>query len=195
MPYCDVCQGNKRVRLATIRELTPIESGDALPDVSDIGWKEFDCPQCCMVPYRRVRATKVSTEYPVEQFGKFQMPIERSLAARFGEYLYREGLIKFTTDGSKDFGMMRDKITVTAHLGVITREDTLKAGAVPEVAITTPPPVGPKLTRQQQERLARISPRAVPWRPKADDETRVEFADPFEEPKDAIANRFSGLEI
>lgn len=199
---CDVCQGRKFVRLPTYAELKVIE-GDggrddfALPSTMEPDWKEFPCPQCVpMVPYRRVRAMKVTTAYPADVFGKMQMPIERGLAARFGEYLMREGLIRFTTAGSADLGRMKDQITVTAHLGVVSREDVKKSGAVEEVAMTAAPPIPRKLTRQERERVGvRVSPQAVAWEPKPGPWTDDPVTDEFDEPKDAIANRFSGLEL
>lgn len=198
---CNICRGNKRVRMPTYAEAVVI-SGDGGRDdfalsEADPGWEEFDCPKCTpMVPYRRVRATKVTTAYPAEEYGKFQVPIERGMAARFGEYLLREGLIRFTTKGSTDFGVPTSKITITAHLGVVSREDVAKSGAVPEVALSPAPKVADKLARQRAERLKRVSARAVPWEPKPWDDAPLEpVTDEFDEPKDAIAGRFSGLEI
>ena len=198
MPICDICNGSKRVRLPTTPEMTVLES--PMNEIVSLpaAWKEFDCPQCVpMVPYRRVRAMKVATSYEAEQFGKYQMPIERGLAARFGEYLMREGLIRFTTSGSKDLGPMDSKITITAHLGVVSREDQVTAGADPEVALTAAPPLPNKLQRQAFERIKRVAPRAKPWEPKpaAWAEPDEPITDEFDEPKDALANRFSGLEI
>jgi hypothetical protein len=192
---CDICRGEKRVRLPTTRELSASPDDYVEFDLSpsaDPGWKEFDCPQCTpMVPYRRVRATKVTTAYPADEYGRYQMPIERSLAARFGEYLLREGLIKFTTRGSKDLGLIEDKITITAHLGVVAARDVVRAKAVPEVATTAAPTLPEKVRRR-----AKLSSDAVQWRPKAASWSRDEpVTDEFDEPKDAIATRFSGLEI
>lgn len=188
---CDVCQGGKVVRLATYQQLGVVSLDDDT-SVADVGWKEFPCPQCVpMVPYKRVRAMKVAAAYPPEDFGRYQAPIERGLAARFGEYLMREGLIRFTTDALDDF--KKDRITVTAHLGVVTRKDAEIAGAVPEVAFTAPPTLPRKLTRQERER-ARVRPGAVAWTPNAG----VNITQDLEEDgdaKNAIADRFSGLEL
>lgn len=187
---CIICRDSKRVRLPTYADVEVMQP-EGLPEVSDPGWREFDCPQCVpMVPYRKVRAKKLVTGYDPEYFGKFQMPIERSLAARFGEYLLREGLITFTQSGSKDFGTMADKIVVTAHLGVVTKDDTVKAGAIPEVAASA----APKLPASVRERVKRGA--AKVWRPppvKGWNDDPV--TDEFDEPKDAIAGRFSGLEF
>jgi hypothetical protein len=194
---CDICHGNKRIRLPTYPEMTVDPWFDDIPSVSDRGWKEFDCPQCTpMVPYRRVRALKVATAYEAEQFAKFQTPIERMLAARFGEYLMREGLIKFTTSGSTDFGRPSGKITITAHLGVVSREDVKRAEIIEEVALTGAPPLPKKLTRQEQERT-KVSPRAVRWTPKPPPwpDADEPVTDEFDEPRGAISKRFSGLEI
>lgn len=187
---CNVCSGNKRIRVPTYNGLDVIESGDALPRPGL--WEEFDCPKCVpMVPYRRVRATKVTTAYDAEYYGKFQMPIERSLAARFGEFLLREGLIKFTTTGSKDFGRMEDKIIVTAHLGVVSPDDVKRAGAVAEVATTAAPTLPERVRRRAKlpAGSATWSPKPAPWSPDP------EITDEFDEPKDALGARFSGLEI
>jgi len=197
---CDVCNDNKRIRLPTMRRLecTASQLDDTPISATDPGWKEFDCPQCVpLVPYRRVRALSLVTKYPADDFGKYQMPIERSLAARFGEYLLREGLLRFVHSGSADMGTPSDKITVTARLGVVSREDTLKSGAVPEVALAVSPKIPQKLTRQERDRLDRISPRAVAWKPPPLPGERSEdvITDEFDEPKTALANRFSGLEI
>lgn len=186
---CDVCQGSKRIRVPSYRALS--DDGDV-----GVGFKEFDCPQCVpTVPYRRVRAVKIATSYEAETFGKFQMPIERALAARFGEYLLREGLIRFSTTGSRDMGQMDSRIGIVAHLGVVSREDVTLAGADAEVALISPPPVPRKLTDRERARL-RVPGNAVRWEPKpapwAKDEPTT---DEFDEPKDAIAGRFSGLEI
>lgn len=190
---CDVCRGEKKIRVATFPDVEP-ESGDGMLEspFESQSSKEFDCPQCCMVPYRRVRAMKVSTAYPPEVFSKAQAPIERGLAARFGEYLYREGLIKFTTAGSEDFGFREEKITVTAHLGVVTREDVKRAGAEAEIALTKAPPLPESVRRRLNAGNG-----ARRWQPP---DVEISFPDrealdEFEEPKDAIANRFSGLEI
>lgn len=199
MPICDICNGSKRVRLPTTPEMTVLES--PMNEIVSLpaAWKEFDCPQCVpMVPYRRVRAMKVATSYEAEQFGKYQMPIERGIAARFGEYLMREGLIRFTTSGSKDLGAMDSKITITAHLGIVTREDVAKAGAEPEIAMTAAPKaMMAKIERQRAERIKRFGSRAKPWEPPPAQWTEPDepITDEFDEPKDALANRFQGLEI
>lgn len=193
--YCDVCRGNKKVRLPTVRELNAVEmfgdAADAAIADPDPGWKEFDCPQCAMVPFRRVRATKLVTAYPAEEYGRLQVPIERSLAARFGEYLMREGLIRFSTTGSKDLGPVTDKITVIAHLGVVSRADTARAGAVEEVATTTRPPLSERIRKK-----TRVSERAVKWEPPPEPAALGDdITDEFDEPKDALGARFAGLEI
>lgn len=179
--------------MATFPDLEIGNVGDGTsPFEMDQGWKEFDCPQCCMVPFKKVRAMKVSTAYPPDQFAKAQAPIERGLAARFGEYLYREGLIRFTTTGSEDFGSIADKITVTAHLGVVSREDVRRAGAEAEIALTKAPPLPESVRRRLNAGKG-----ARRWQPP---DVEISFpdqeaVDEFDEPKDAIANRFSGLEI
>jgi hypothetical protein len=194
---CDICGGSKRVTL-------PTRPGDVSEDFDYVGFgmgtsgsmgapscKTFDCPQCAMVPYRRVRATKVTTAYPAEEYGRFQMPIERALAARFGEYLLREGLIRFTTRGARDLGLMEDKISITAHLGVVASRDVERAGAVPEVATTAAPRVPDKVRRR-----AKLPSGSVQWQPKVTSWSADEpVTDEFDEPMDAIANRFSGLEL
>lgn len=199
MPTCNICRDNKRIRLPTYSDLNACDQFDEgfnMPEAADAGWKEFDCPQCVpMVPYRRIRATKIATAYQAAEFGKYQMPIERGLAARFGEHLLREGLIRFTTDSLNNYN--NEKVTITAHCAVVSPEDTRKAGTVEEVATVPAPPLPKKLTRQERERITGISPRAVKWEPpKAPwSEPDEDVTDEFAEPKDAIANRFSGLEI
>jgi hypothetical protein len=194
MPRCDICDDRKTIRLPIrFAELTvaPVAS------VPDCSYREFDCPQCVpMVPYRRVRAMKVATAYEAEQFARYQVPIERGLAARFGEYLLREGLIRFSTTGSPEMpGPVGDKVTITAHLGVVSREDVKVADAAPEVAFSSAPPLPKKLTRQERERVRTTSPRAVRWEPKPAPWAPDADRDEFDEPKSAIDNRFSGLEL
>lgn len=173
-------------------EVTGDNDFDSLPDASDPGWREFDCPQCTRtVPYRRVRAMKVIAAYPADEVGKYQMPIERALAARFGEYLLREGMIKFTYSGTKDFGATADRVRITAHLGVVGHADVVKSGAVPEIATSTPP-LPRRLTERERGKLRVKNERAVAWTPFPDSE--LAGAD-FDEPGDALASRFSGLEI
>jgi hypothetical protein len=194
---CDICRDTKRVTLVRHVEMNAVDQFSDAAIHATFNAKEFDCPQCVpKVPYKRVRAMKVSTAYDAESFGKFQMPIERMLAARFGEYLLREGLIRFTQSGSKDFGIAADKITVTAHLGVVSPKDVEKSGAVAEVALTEPIPIPKKLTARQVQRL-KVSPGSVAWKPKAaawspPDEP---LTDEFDEPKSALGARFAGLEI
>lgn len=204
MPMCSICGGSQRVKLPIRFAEMSVNMADEFGDgpvasVPQCSFKEFDCPQCVpMVPYRRVRAMKVATAYEAEQFGKYQTPIERGIAARFGEYLMREGLIRFTTSGSKDLGAMDSKITITAHLGVVTREDVAKTGAEPEVAVTAAPKaVMAKIERQRAERIKRFGSRAKPWEPPPAPwvEPDEPITDEFDEPKDALANRFQGLEI
>lgn len=190
---CDICNDSRKVTLAVWPTMEVSDFGDdsSPSTISDASSREFPCPQCRMVPFRKVRAMKVSTAYKPEDFAKMQMPIERGLAARFGEYLYREGLIKFSTSGSADFGAVADKITVTAHLGVVTREDAKRAGAEAEVALTRAPPLPDRLRK-------RFGKGATRWQPPPEVDISFpdqEAIDEFDEPKDAIANRFSGLEI
>lgn len=189
---CDVCQDRKRVRLPTMCEVEVTGDNDFSPDVLDPGWKEFDCPQCMpRVPYRRVRAMKVIAAYPADEVGKYQMPIERALAARFGEYLLREGMIKFTYSGTRDFGATADRVRITAHLGVVGHADVVKSGAVPEIATSTPL-LPRRLTERERGKLRVKNERAVAWTPFPD--TQLAGTE-FDEPSDALASRFSGLEI
>lgn len=197
---CMVCRDSKLVRLPVYRPVEVLaDYGLTLPD-APLQWKEFPCPECTpYVPYRNVRATKIATQYPTTVFGKMQTPIERGLAARFGEYLYREGLIRFTTDrfkpdGTEDF--LSTKVTVTAHLGVVSPADVKKAGATPEVALTAPPPLPKKLERQLRERTNTGS-RAVRWEPPKPEQWPEDAAAEFDDrdPTDALAGRFSGLEL
>lgn len=190
---CDICQGSKRIRVPRRSEMSVIDydyRNDSVNAVSDTGWKEFDCPQCVsMVPYRRVRAMKLVTTYGAEEFGRLQVPIERSLAARFGEFLLREGLVRFSQRSLTDLGDPTSKIEVTAHLGVVSREDVVKSGAVPEIAVSKAPAL-PKRLLDRNPNAKRWSPRVVPdWAP---DEP---VTDEFEEPKSALGARFSGLDI
>lgn len=197
MPYCDVCRGEKTIRVACwpAMEASPVEDYDTAVSTQSVPSKEFPCPQCSMVPFKRVRAMKVTTAYPVETFAKMQVPIERGLAARFGEYLMREGLIRFTQTGSKDFGMMENKITVTAHLGVVGRKDVERAGAAEEVAMTGAPALPERLKQQ-----LKLGPKARRWQPNnAKPEVEITFVeevtDEFDEPKDALGSRFAGLDL
>jgi hypothetical protein len=192
---CDICCDSKKIILPRNVGTNIIDQFDA-PEMTR-AYQTFDCPQCVpMVPYRRVRATKIMTAYKAEDYGRFQAPIERALAARFGEYLLREGLIKFTTTGSKDFGTMSDKITVTAHMGVVAPREVERAGATPEIALASAPPVPQNVMRQRNERLKKLAPRAVEWKPAPASWAYEEpVTDEFDEPKSALDNRFQGLDI
>jgi hypothetical protein len=188
---CDICRDAKVVLLPVHPQSFRIVTG--VPgDTTEA--REFACPQCVpTVPYRRVRAMKVVSAYEAEYFGKYQMPIERTLAARFGEYLLREGLIRFTQRGSKDFGEMEKKIVVTAHLGVVSRDDTVRAGATPEVAATAQPKLKRSLTEREKRKLRISTEREViAWEPPGED---APITDEFDEPKSALGARFAGLEI
>jgi hypothetical protein len=193
---CDICRDQKIVRLQVFPELQVTNSADDLSPPCYLAppWREFSCPQCVpMVPYRRVRATKVTTAYDAVEYGKFQMPIERSLAARFGEFLLREGLIKFTTKGSADFGAMDKKIVVTAHLGVVALDDVKRSGAVPEIAMTKPPNLPRALSERAKAKLRiSVEREALEWNPPGESEP---ITDEFDEPKNALGARFAGLEI
>lgn len=152
MKYCAICRGERRIKLPT----WPLMEASPAPElVPEVTFKEFDCPQCVpSVPYRRVRATKAVAEYSPETFARMQNPIQRTLAAKFGEYLLKEGLIKFTTDSLDDF--TKPTITVTAHLGVVSADDTERTGAPGEFAYAEGDvPLAAKLERERQARIKR----------------------------------------
>lgn len=181
---CKVCRGSKQITLPLYEQIDPSVTNST---------KVFACPECVpTVPYKRVRAMKVTTAYPAEEFGRLQVPIERGMAARFGEYLMREGLIKFTTKGSADFGVPAEKITITAHLGVVSATDVVRAGAEPEIARTS----APSIDQARYGKNGRSSQRGKRWVPPVlinfpDDPV----TDEFDEPRDAVASRFGGLEF
>ncbi len=196
---CDICQDAKRVRLMRHHELecapTPAEEMTMLDHV----YREFDCPQCVpMVPYQKVRALKVVSDYDVEQARKFQEPIKRSLAAAFGEYLLRKGLISFTTDETDR--MSNGEIKIIAEMGAVTVENAERAGAPVEKVETDAPPLSRKLTRQLAERAA-IEPWApgVPMLPEPAQFRRSkstkEKAREIRESREGARARFSGLEL
>lgn len=148
---CDICQDSRRVRLLRHHELqcapTPAEEMMSV----DMMYRDFDCPQCVpMVPYRKVRALKLVSEYDVDYGRRFQEPIKRSLAAVFGEFLLRKGLINFTTDESDR--LSSGKIKIVAEMGTVTPANAEKAGALVEAVETDPPPLKTRLIQRQRQR-------------------------------------------
>ena len=113
-----------------------------------------------MVPYRKVRALKIVSSYGLTDFAKLQIPIERALADKFGQYLMKEGLLTFTTDYNPN-NVDKSRITVTAHLGVVTKDNVARSGADAEVAFTQVP-----LTKEERQRAGlRPDQRARRWTP------------------------------
>lgn len=193
---CPVCVGTKRILLPLHGEITSVLASPVTePLSSTVSAEEFPCPKCQMVPFKQVRAMKVCARYAVEEYGRVQVPIERSLAARFGEYLMREGLITFTQDNIDDKDFRKTTVNVTAHLGVVDKASTLKANATAEVAFTKAPKLSPSLT-DRQRRAARVNVRldAVPWK-LPDEETTAEFQQDPDEIMGAVESRFGGLDI
>lgn len=215
-PRCNICEDTKRVRLPVHHDMEFVQTA-ADEMIADTAWKEFDCPQCVKkVPYKRVRAMKVITEIDAAEFGKFQNPIQRGLAARFGEYLMKQGLIKFGTDSVDDFS--KAKIQVSAEINVVTREDAKIAGVTPAIGAVDGPELSKKLQRQEEERQRRAERWTERWgsignagsnptpdwarerwryrgRPGVDVVIEEEPEEAEPEAEDAIANRFSGLEL
>lgn len=193
---CDVCRGNRRIRVPRWRELecamTPAEEMVSL----DQSYREFDCPQCVpMVPYRRVRAHKLISEYDVDYAQRFQQPIQRSLAAAFGEYLLRKGLISFTTDDSDR--LASGKIKIVAEMGAVLTKDAEKAGASVDAVETDAPALSPKLRRQLTERLGLdvdldVVASPVPFRRSRSTAEKVRAV---REDREGARDRFSGLEL
>jgi hypothetical protein len=161
----------------------------------DQGYREFDCPQCVpMVPYHKVRAVKVVSEYDVEYARRFEEPIKRSLAAIFGEYLLRKGLINFTTDDVDR--LSNGQIRIVAEMGVVTVKNAEKAGAPVEAVETDAPQLPPKLQRQVSERLGlNVIPLPVPVAAFRASKTRAEKVREVREDREGARDRFSGLEL
>lgn len=215
-PPCDICRGNKRIRLPVVRDLSveDIIDGTGMPDVAEDGWREFDCPQCSkMVSTRRVRALRVVSKVDFEQFGKYQNPIERGLAQQFGAYLHREGLIKFGADNLDDF--TKTQVQVTATINVVLPRDA--AGQEIEVLALNgePPPIPKRITREERERLAKMGgivpgytagrtradrSEPVPWQPKVfvpepPPKTKREMLREAAAQRSGVADRFSGIDF
>lgn len=188
---CPYCLDNRKIMLPARSERLGVYpyDGGGMPSES-LNYKQFDCPECTpMVPYTRVRAMKVVTSYSPEEYAKMQVPIERGLAARFGEYLMREGLIKFSATGSEDFGPAANKIRVSATLGVVSREDVKRVGAVEEEANASV-----KLDPSRYGKKP-FGTKRIPWKPKPLEGMNDEVTDEFDEPRDAIGGRFAGLDF
>jgi hypothetical protein len=206
-PDCDICQGTGHVRLIRHRELqcapTPAEEMIALDQM----YRTFPCPQCVpMVPYRKVCANRVISEYDVDEARKFQEPIKRSLAAAFGVYLLRKGLISFTTDESER--LSNGTIKIIAEMGAVAIENAEKAGASVDVVETDAPPLPAKLQRQLAERASwapdASRPPPKPWEPGRLQPEPVTFrrsrstaekVRDVRESRESARDRFSGLEL
>jgi hypothetical protein len=207
---CDICQDSRRVRLIRHHELqcapTPAEEMTSL----DLMYREFDCPQCVpVVPYKRVRALKLVSEYDVDKARQFQEPIKRGLASVFGEYLLRKGLINFTTDESDR--MSSGKIKIVAEMGAVTPANAEKAGALVEAVETDPPPLKTRLIQRMRERekaargidekLAVMEPWMGAGIPQAEpvqfraSKTTAEKVRDVRESREGARDRFSGLEL
>ena len=195
---CDICQDRKRVRLIRHRELVVSDNGGrddfSITQIDDEGFRDFPCPQCVpMVPYQKVRAAKVISEYDVDYVRRLQEPIKRSLAAAFGEYLLRNGLISFSTEADRLSG----KIRVVAEMGAVDPEDAETAGARVDAVETDAPRLSPKLQRQLNE-LPSWAPSVVlqpePLQFRRSKSTAEKVRE-VRESREGARDRFSGLEL
>jgi hypothetical protein len=170
--------------------------------------REFDCPQCTKaVPFRRVRAVRIISKVEAEQFGKYQNPIERGLARQFGEYLMKEGLIRF---GMND--ETASMVSVNAEINIVTPTIARLAGVKPaEFEVEVDPPPLPARIRNRVEITAGYDlpgdkpipfPPAKPdttmaWEPRVftKPETKKEALRKAVEQRAAMNNRFSGIDL
>lgn len=203
---CPICCGSKRVRLPMTRELSLDEmiGGDSIPDTMPEAWREYDCPECVkLVPFKRVRAVKIIAKVMYDQFGKFQNPIERTLAQQFGAYLQKEGLIKFGADNLDRPDIAGDMIEVSATINIVAPANAV--GAPVLEASTEPPPLPKRLTREQQERLKRgVAPGynadPVAWQPQVfkpptPPKTKREALQEIRDARAGLDDRFSGIDF
>lgn len=165
----------------------------------------FPCPKCRMVPYRKVVAKKVVSRVSIKEFGAMQVPIQRELARKFGEYLMREGLIWFTTDNTdEDFNAQM--IEVVARLNVVDRNSGEVSGAErrmlsAEAEVAAPPGLLNQIARRKQGlslREVNIFPVDEPeqvFKPEPKRLTPRERVRADREKAEAMGNRFSGLEL
>jgi predicted RNA-binding Zn-ribbon protein involved in translation (DUF1610 family) len=157
----------------------------------DQTYRDFDCPQCVpMVLYRKVRAVRVVSDYDVDRARKFQEPIKRGLAAVFGEYLFRKGLITFTADESER--LSSGNIKIIAEMGIVNTKDAETAGAAVEAVETDPPPLSPILQRQLTWTPDRLQPEPVQFRRS---KSTAEKVREVRESREGAQARFSGLEL
>jgi hypothetical protein len=202
---CDICQDSKRVRLVRHQLQCAPTPAEEMVDVGH-AYREFDCPQCVpTVPYQKVRALKLITEYDVEQARRFQEPIKRSLAAAFGQYLLRNGLINFTSDDSDR--SMSGRTKIVAEMGAVTLANAEKAAALVEAVETDPPQLSAKLQQRARanaalrEKLEVMEPwmgagipQPEPVRFRASKSTAEKVRD-VRESREGARDRFSGLEL
>lgn len=202
---CKVCGGERKIRLPFHDRLLPnAYEADEVAQSARAEYGTYDCPQCVpMVPYRRVRAKKITAAVDAVDFGKFQVPIQRQLAQKFGEFLLREGLIWFTSDNLDDGpGSWRQTIEVTARCNVVDRTGGEVSGAearmeVAEAEVTAPR----KILNEIERRKLGLPVRAeVVFTPERDfvrrkPKTKRDIMAAQREDAEAMADRFSGLEL
>lgn len=207
---CPICRGQGRVTLPLYEPLTVLDY-EQTASVPRAQFETFDCPKCTkVVPYKRVRATKVISMVDAVEFAKFQVPMQRQLAARFGEYLLREGLIWFTTDNLD--GNRNVMVEVSARCNVVDRLSGEMAGAESRMGVTVADVAAPEnIKRQIARRKAGQSLREVNITALEPDdfvpekifepESQVRRPSPRDklrasrEKVEAMGDRFSGLEL
>jgi hypothetical protein len=157
-----------------------------------------------------VRALKIISAVDAVDFGRFQMPMQRKLAAQFGEYLMREGLIWFTTDnldGPAAFN--RQTVEVSARCNVVSREGGEVSGAegrmeAADAELTTPQKILNQMARRKQGLPIRDGVRVVVieepeeiFKPEGSRKPkgRRDRVREDRERAEAMGNRFSGLEL
>lgn len=164
---CEVCRDEKRIRLPLYYELDVMAADqNTIPDVSKETWRDFDCPQCSMVPFRRVSAAKAEKRCRVEEFYQIQTAIQRQLASRIGDFLLREDCVTFTSVAEPAEGM----VAVRAEIYVVGPDDAKK------VRVADLAERNFKLELQRREQAFRL--------PKPEPVSKSEFD-----------KRFSGLDI
>jgi hypothetical protein len=194
---CDICGGSKQVTLPIRFASITMDQSD--PTALEENSRQFDCPQCVKtVPYRRVRALRCVTKVAYEQFGKYQNPVERGLAEKFGAYLMKEGLIKFGASNLDDF--TQTMVQVSAEIAVVTQANAKIAGAQVLEAEADAPEIPANVLYRRKRAEVEITPGydlPEPWEPRVfgTPKTKKEKIEEIRNVRAGITSRFSGLDL
>lgn len=202
---CEVCQGRGSVNLPLHREMAVVDKFDdfSTPLSEGEDYRNYPCPECGKsektVPYRRVRCVRVMHEADIAQLG-FAIPIQRSLAARFGEYLMKKGYVTFTTDRTTDDKLL-ERVRFIAEMGAVLPEDAVIAGAPLDESEAEM-----KISAKLRDQMAGLGVR-YRWRPEVDinlDQEKTETFRPVRAKvtarsqrlaRESQADRFSGIDF